>query len=285
MKQKQIEFLKVVIRKNYLTIMVLALLCAVLSACGDKAGTVPDDRLLGDFGSEYYDLISDMDELQKKYDEAGAKKYEILDKLCSDPVIGYKQFLEIRGKIAERKFNSAKDDLAEMESKRIKLCSEAVGELADRPLNATTKENMPFKVAEPFKVTKVTDGLGVTCEGVIEMTNLCLYDDNAWYVPMPKFEVSMTNGQDSIIVESRCSSEILTDSANSSFLPKGTKIKLSFRLVEIPSRTKELVKRNRSILQIDSLFVGGDFDDYDIEDTAEAKPFKPGNGEFVMGAS
>ena len=140
------------------------LLCMVLAACGGGTGKHSDilsDGILGEYGSELYDMMTKMDaignDIRKLFDEF---RY---------------------GRISNE---DCEKQRVKLEAKREALCEEfsqktqeAFDELQGKKIPTIIEEDAPLKVVEPFRITELRAGaktnlpsLEMGCECTVELT-------------------------------------------------------------------------------------------------------------------
>ncbi len=140
------------------------LLCMVLAACGGGTGKHSDilsDGILGEYGSELYDMMTKMDAIGN---DISKLVYEIQNRRISNEDYE-KQYVKL-----EAKGNTLCEEFSQK-------TQEAFDELQGKKIPTIIEEDAPLKVVEPFRITELRAGaktnlpsLEMGCECTVELT-------------------------------------------------------------------------------------------------------------------
>lgn len=150
-------------KKNFIAMVTVVLLCALTTACGGSSSTssnnsdIPSDGVLGENGREIYDLMNEFmitidqqkEELQSHYtfnenqppDEKLVKEYEAL--------------------------KARQEALKEEIPQKVKAAEDI---LRGKEIVTVIEEGAPLKIVEPFKIVSLRGMLTLAAECTVELT-------------------------------------------------------------------------------------------------------------------
>ena len=163
----------------FLKSIAATIVCAGMVACGENpanssSSEIPSDGILGSYGPEIYEMMTDIEftipqtinELQKKLEED----------LNLDAVKNDRE-LENKYKANERKIKDVEKQCEDLETKQKTLreelkqkVQEASEALSGKEIPTMIETEAPLKLVEPFKITKLSGTLLMDCECIVELT-------------------------------------------------------------------------------------------------------------------
>lgn len=220
-------------KKYFINLMAVTLLCMELAACGGNStgsntSEIPSDGVLGKYGPEIYEMMTEIEftipqtieEIQKK-----AREENNIDAVENEG-----QLKEYMGKFEEvdkqcDELKAKRETLREQLKQKVQEASEA---LRGKEIATVIEEGTPLKVIEPFKIMELKGDLLMICESVVELAKESPADYMHHYNKSLLMTVECKNDSDDIVPASRKSDVSIVggDWPNKTY-PIGTRFKIT----------------------------------------------------------